>query len=141
MRYAVSQAVLRQAASSCESSAGFGSTLRVGTTTRSASVPWCFSDSSVRRGSRVSSPDQSGLGITACTTTSRPSASTPEASQPRIIGYLSSARPTPRSVHTSWWLIDAARTVTVVHPSGASGSGRSPTSSAASGSDGFGAVA
>ncbi len=40
MRYAVSQAVGRQAASSKDSEAGFGTTLRVGTTTLSANVPW-----------------------------------------------------------------------------------------------------
>ena len=42
--------------------------------------------------------------------------------------------PTPRSVHRSWWLRLAAFTVTVVHPSGTSGSGRSPTTSPPSGS-------
>ena len=49
----------------------------------------------------------------------------------------SSGRPTPRSDHRSWWLSEAARTSTVVQPSGGSGSGRSPTSSAASGSSAF----
>ena len=40
MRYAVSQAVGRQAASSKDSEAGLGTTLRRGTATRSAKVPW-----------------------------------------------------------------------------------------------------
>jgi hypothetical protein len=105
-----------------------------GTATRSASAPWCFSESSVRFGSSVSSPRQPSEVITEWTMTSLPSASTPAASQPRIIGSRSSGRPTPRSDHRSWWLSEAARTSTVVQPSAGSGSGRSPTSSAASGS-------
>jgi hypothetical protein len=72
--------------------------------------------------------------MTLCTITSLPSASTPAASQPRIIGSRSSDSPTPRSDHRSWWLSEAARTSTVVQPSGGSGSGRSPISSPASGS-------
>ena len=40
IRYAVSQAVGRQAASSKDSDAGFGTTLRRGTATLSANVPW-----------------------------------------------------------------------------------------------------
>ena len=94
-------AVGRQAASAHVSSAGFGTTLRAGTTTVSARVPGCFSDSSDRRGSSVSSPSQAGSEITECTITSRPSASTPAASQPRIIGSRSAGRPTPRSDHRS----------------------------------------
>jgi len=122
-------------------SAGFGTTLRAGTRTFSASVPWCTSDRRDRLGSSVSSPSHPGLGTTACTTTSRPSSSTPDASQPRIIGKASLPMPIPRSVNTSWWLIEAALTVTVVQPSRGSGSGRCPISSAASGSEGLGAVA
>ena len=72
--------------------------------------------------------------MTAWTTTSWPSSSTPAASQPRIIGSASSRSPTPRSDHRSWWLSAAALTVTVVHPSGTSGSGRSPTTRPDSGS-------
>ena len=45
-----------------DSSAGLGTTLRSGTMTYSASVPWCFSDSSVRPGSSVSSP-RPALGV------------------------------------------------------------------------------
>ena len=75
--------------------------------------------------------------MTAWTTTSLPSSSSPAASQPRIIGSDSARRPTPRRLHTSWWLIDAALTVTVVQPSGTSGSGRSPMTSPASGSSGL----
>ena len=60
--------------------------------------------------------------------------SIPAASQPRIIGRASSRSPTPRSDHRSWWLREAALTLTVVHPSGASGSGRSPTTRPESGS-------
>ena len=63
IRYAVSHAVGRQAASSKISPAGLGTRLRRGTTTRSASVPWCTSDSSERRGSSVSSPGQPGIAI------------------------------------------------------------------------------
>ena len=40
IRYAVSQAVGRQAASSNDSDAGLGTTLDRGTATRSANVPW-----------------------------------------------------------------------------------------------------
>ena len=58
----------------------------------------------------------------------------PAASRPRIIGSASSRSPTPRSDHRSWWLRLAAFTVTVAHPSGASGAGRSPTTSPLSGS-------
>ena len=39
---------------------GLGTTLRSGTTTRSANVPWYFSVSRVRFGSSVSSPVQPG---------------------------------------------------------------------------------
>ncbi len=136
IRYAVSQAVGRQAASSNDSPAGFGTTFCRGTATRSASVPWYRSLSSDRFGSSVSSPRQAGSAITACTTTSLPSASIPAASQPRIIGSLSSDSPTPFSDHRSWWFSAVALTSTVVHPSGTSGSGRSPTSSAETGSSG-----
>ena len=66
--------------------------------------------------------------------TSLPSGSRPAASQPSTIGSRSAEMPTPRSVHTSWWLSEAALTVTVTHPSGATGSGRSPSSMADSGS-------
>ena len=135
IRYAVSHAVGRQAASSNDSEAGLGITLPRGTTTLSANVPWYRSESSERFGSRVSSaPVQPGSLTTACTTTSLPSSSYPAASQPRIIGSCSSLSPTPRSDHRSWWLSDAALTVTVVHPSGTSGSGRSPTTRPDSGS-------
>src|SRR5687768_18217384 len=82
----------------------------------------------------VSSPLHDGSLITECTTTSLPSSSTPAASHPRIIGSASCLRPTPRSDQRSWWLSEAAFTVTVVQPSGTSGSGRSPTTSPASGS-------
>ena len=75
MRYAVSHAVGRQAASSKDIEAGLGTTLRRGTTTLSAKVPWWRSDSSDRRGSKVSSPVHDGSLTTACTTTSRPSSS------------------------------------------------------------------
>ncbi len=40
IRYAVSQAVGRQAASSKDSDAGFGTTFARGTATLSANVPW-----------------------------------------------------------------------------------------------------
>src|SRR4029450_5953315 len=101
IRYAVSQAVGRQAASSNDSPAGLGTRFCAGTATRSASAPWYRSLSSDRRGSSVSSPRQAGSEITACTTTSLPSASSPAASQPRIIGSLSSPHPTPLSDHLS----------------------------------------
>ncbi len=134
MRKAVSHAVGRHAASAKDSEAGLGTRLRRGTTTWSAKVPWCRSESSDRFGSRVSSPSQVGSLMTACTTTSLPSSSIPAASQPRIIGSASSRRPTPRSDQRSWWLRLAALTVTVAHPSGASGAGRSPTTRPLSGS-------
>ena len=134
MRYAVSHAVGRQAASSNDSEAGLGIRLRRGTATRSANVPWWRSESSERFGSSVSSPLQAGSPMTACTTTSLPSSSIPAASQPRIIGSDSSRSPTPRSDHRSWWFSEAALTVTVVQPSGTAGSGRSPTTRPASGS-------
>ncbi len=125
----MSQAVGRQAASSNDSEAGLAITLARGTTTLSAKVPWWRSESSDRFGSNVSSPVHEGSLMTACTTTSLPSSSSPAASQPRIIGSASSRRPTPRNDQTSWWLSEAALTVTVVQPSGATGSGRSPTTS------------
>ncbi len=106
IRYAVSQAVGRQAASSKESDAGLGTTLCRGTATRSAKVPWWRSESSERWGSKVSSPVQVGSLMTACTTTSLPSSSSPAASQPRIIGSCSAFSPTPRSENRSWWLSD-----------------------------------
>ena len=130
----MSHAVDRHAAVSHDIPSGFGTTLPTGTATCSASVPSCSSDSNVRRGSRVSSPVQPSLGTTAWTMTSLPSASTPAPSQPRIIGSRSSGSPTPLSDQTSWWLSPAARTDTVVQPAGGVGSGRSPTSSALSGS-------
>ena len=60
IRYAVSHAVGRQAASAKDSEAGFGTRLRRGTATRSAIAPWCRSDSSERLGSKVSSPSSPG---------------------------------------------------------------------------------
>ncbi|OLB65467.1 MAG: hypothetical protein AUI10_06675 [Actinobacteria bacterium 13_2_20CM_2_72_6] len=96
IRYAVSHAVGRHAASAKDSSGGLGTRLRRGTRTRSAKVPGHFSDSAVRFGSIVSSPDD-GSPTIACTTTSVPSSATPAASQPRIIGNLSAGSPTPRS--------------------------------------------
>ena len=48
-------------------------------------------------------------------------------------------RPTPRSDHRSWWLSALASTSTVTQSSGVSGSGRSPTVRPASGS--FGLIA
>ena len=50
IRYAVSHAVDRHAASSKDRSAGLGTTLCLGTITYSASEPWCRSDSSERPG-------------------------------------------------------------------------------------------
>src|SRR5439155_319224 len=74
-----------------------------------------FSLSSVRQGSRVSSPDQPSPLVTECTTTSAPVAvSIPAASQPRIIGSRSAVMPTPRMVHRSSWFKLAAFTCTVV---------------------------
>ena len=87
-------------------------------------------------GRRPRRPSTRGSPMTPWTTTSLPSSSTPAASQPRIIGSASSRRPTPRSDHRSWWLRLAAFTVTVAHPSGASGAGRSPTTRPLSGSSG-----
>src|SRR5580693_8240742 len=133
--YAVRYAVGRQAASSKDSAGGLGIRLRRGTARRAAKVPSWRSDSRERRGSRVSSPPPaSGSPMTACTMTGLPSGSIPAASQPRMMGSRSDEMPTPRRVHTSWWLRAAALTVTVTHPSGGTGSGRSPRSSPASGS-------
>ncbi len=73
--------------------------------------------------------------MTGFTTTSAPSGPIPAASHPRIIGSCASVNPTPRSDHRSWWLSELARTSTVTQSSvGGTGSGRSPTSSADSGS-------
>src|SRR5690606_36345925 len=74
--------------------------------------------------------------MTACTITSLPFSSIPAASQPSTIGSRSSVMPTPLSDHRSWWLSEAALTVTVVQPSGGSGSGCSPSVRPASGSSG-----
>ena len=85
-----------------DNAAGFGTRLRRGTATRSASVPLYTSLSSERFGSSVSSPPpRTGSSITACTTTSLPASSMPDASVPRIIGSCSSRSPTPFSDHTS----------------------------------------
>ena len=130
----MSHAVGRHAASSNDRPAGLGTRLRAGTTTCSASDPWCSSDRIVRFGSSVSSSFQVGSPTRAWTTTSVPSSVTPAASQPSVIGSRSGARPTPLSDHRSWWLSDAALTVTRAQPSGTVGSGRSPTSSPDSGS-------
>lgn len=127
MRYAVSQAVGRQAASSKESSLGFGSTFQAGTETCSANVPW-YRSVRMERGSLGPTPCPV-CPITECSTTSLPSSSTPAASHPRIIGNRSSGRPTPRSDHRSWWFREAALTFTVAQPSRATGAGRSPNSS------------
>ena len=134
-RYAVSQAVERQAACSSESASGFATRLRVGTATHSASVPSCQSESIVTRGSKTSSPAQAGSLTSAWTTTSRPDSSTPAASEPSTRGKGAPLSPiTPRKESRSWWLIDAARTVTSDQPSSGSGCGCSPTSRTESGS-------
>ena len=75
IRYAVSHAVGRHAASSNERPAGFGITFRRGTATLSANVPGCRSDSNDRFGSSVSSPRHEGSLMTECTSTSLPSSS------------------------------------------------------------------
>src|SRR5690606_30475922 len=141
IRYAVSHAVPITDASAQLSPLGLGIALAAGTMTRSANVPWCFSVSSVRLGSSVSSPRHAGSPITECSTTSVPSGSVPAPSQPRIIGNCSFLIPTPRRVHTSCMFKLAALTSTVTQPSGASGSGRSPVASPANGSSGLGSVA
>ena len=115
------------------SPSGMGTALRAGTTTVSANVPWCFSVSMLRRGSSVSSPNHAGSPMIECSTTGLPSGSVPAPSQPRIIGNCSFLIPTPRSVQMSCMFSDAAVTVTGTQPSGASGSGRSPTTSASRG--------
>src|SRR5659263_460707 len=103
--------------------------------TTSANVPAWISESSERCGSRVSSPPpRSGSPITAWMTTSLPSWSSPAPSVPSTIGSRSARRPTPRRLHRSWWLSDAAFSRTVVQPSGTPGSGRSPSSKPDSGS-------
>lgn len=66
--------------------------------------------------------------------TSAPSAVTPAASQPRIIGSADSFSPTPRRLQRSWWLREAAFTRTAVQPVGTSGAGLSPTSKTLRGS-------
>ena len=130
-----------QAAWAKDMAAGLGTTLRAGTITCSAKVPWWRSLSSERSGSSVSSPRQSSVLITGCTTTSAPSSSTPAASQPRIMGKASARMPTPRRVHRSCRLTLAARTLTRTQPGGTTGSGRSPSTRAAIGSSGSGAAA
>jgi hypothetical protein len=61
------------------------------------------------------------------TTTSSPSSVTPGGVAAEHHRQRSAGRPTPRRLHRSWWFRLAARTVTRAQPSGASGSGRSPT--------------
>ena len=107
--------------------AGRGMALRRGTTTVSAKLPWAFSVSMLRLGSRVSSPNQFGSPTSECSTTSVPSSSRPAPSQPRIIGNWSGLMPTPRRVQMSCMLRLAASTETATQPSGTSGAGRSPT--------------
>src|SRR5664280_2096790 len=134
IRYAVSHAVGRQAASAHDIPGGLGTRLRRGTATTSANVPAWISESSERCGSRVSSPPpRSGSPITAWMTTSLPSSSSPAPSVPSTIGSRSARSPTPRRLHRSWWLSDAAFSRTVVQPSGTPGSGRSPSSKPDSG--------
>src|SRR5664280_699190 len=76
---------------------------------------------------------RSGSPITAWMTTSLPSSSSPAPSVPSTIGSRSARSPTPRRLHRSWWLSDAAFSRTVVQPSGTPGSGRSPSSKPDSG--------
>ena len=114
IRYAVSHAVDRQAASANESSAGLGTTLRLrhdDVLGQRALVLLGQQRAAAGRASRRrSSPS---LLITEWTTTSSPvCSSTPAASQPRIIGSCPRLMPTPRSVHRSWWLRLAACTAT-----------------------------
>src|SRR5438552_16631245 len=76
-------------------------------------------------------------------TTGVPSSRVPAASLPRIIGYvIPSGWPLiPRSVKRSWRFRLPWVTFTRTHPSGTSGSGRSPIFSAESGSSGAACVA
>ena len=129
------------AASAAPMDSGRGSTFAAGTTQYCAIAPWCSSVSSVRRGSKVSSPRQPGVAITGYMTTGEPSSSSPAPSQPRIIGNWSGLMPTPRSVQMSCRFSDAACIRTRTKPSGTSGSGRSPTSRADSGSSVSGRLA
>ena len=85
-------------------------------------APSCRSESTSGGGPGSRRRRPVGSPITACTTTSLPSSSTPPASQPSTIGSRSGGMPTPRSVQMSWWLSAAAFTVTVVQPSGGFGS-------------------
>ena len=125
----------RQAACWNESPAGLGTRLTEGTATCSASVPSYLSDSRVRAGSRVSSPAQPGEATTAWMITSLPASSTPAPSQPKTIGSLSAARPTPCRDHTSWWFSPAARSVTTDQPGRETGSGRWPMTNPDNGSE------
>ena len=73
IRYAVSHAVGRQAASAKDSSAGFGTRLRRGTATCSASVPVVhLGQQRAPRVERLVAAAGTGSPITACTTTSLP---------------------------------------------------------------------
>ena len=134
IRYAVSHAVGTHAASENVRSDGLSTRFQAGTATCSASVPGYRSERIVRPS--VGPTPWPVAPMTACTTTSRPSAVTPAASVPRIIGSWSARSPTPRNDQRSWWFSAAARTSTVDQPAGGSGAGRSPTSSPLTGSCG-----
>ena len=104
IRYAVSQAVGRQAASAKRQLGRLVDQIRrrhpdpLGERPRVA----LRQQRPGRDRSVASEPVKSGSLITAYTITSRPSAVTPAASQPRIIGSRSAGSPTPRSDQTSW---------------------------------------
>ena len=102
----------KQAASAQDSSRGLGTTLAAGTTTMSANVPWNFSLSSERAGSRVSSGPPP--------MTSAPPPRDPAGRCPRHRSRGSSGRHRPRCPPAqrprSWWLMLAARTRTAIHP-------------------------
>src|SRR5580700_1159186 len=149
-RYAVRYAVGRHAASARLTWSGSATRFAAGISTYSASAPAREPSLSMRndrqlRGSSARQAAQCPQVTIGYTTTLAPTAGAPDggsppyastspaASQPRMCGGVTGADETPRSVQMSWWLRDAARTLTRAQPGRGTGAGSSPTVRLASG--------
>ena len=134
IRYAVSQAVGRQAASSKDSDAGLGTRLPAGPRPGRRACPGSARRAGTaggprsRRRARPGHRSRHGRAPRCRPRRARRRRSRGSSAAPPRAG------PTPRSDQRSWWFSDDAFTLTVVQPSGTSGSGRSPTTRPASGS-------
>ena len=124
----------RHAASAKLTWSGSGTRFAAGISTYSASAPASGASLSMRNdrqpsGSSARQAAQCPQVTIGYTTTLAPTAgahrraarrrtpsTSPAASQPRICGGVTGADDTPRSVQMSWWLSDAARTLTRAQP-------------------------